>query len=345
MEESYGGDITVLRGGEVRALLANQEASVLEAVRAAYLAHGRGESSLPHSLFLRFPDDERNRIIALPAYLGDGFNVAGVKWVSSFPNVVGQGLDRASAVVILNSPHTGRPQAILEGSVISATRTAASAALAARALHGRERPRVGLFGTGLINFEITRFLLHVFPENEGFVVYDLDRSRAETFRRRCAETFGGLEVEVAGSAEAVLGGSDLVSMATTAVRPHLDTLAACPAGTTVLHISLRDLSPQVILSADNVVDDVDHVCRAQTSVHLAEQQVGGRGFIRCTLAEVLSGAAPARGGGEGLVIFSPFGLGVLDLAVSKLVCELAARQHCGTTIESFLPAPWAGGAK
>lgn len=343
MGENQDGDIMVLRGGEVRALLANQEEAILEAVRAAYLAHGRGASSLPHSLFLRFPDDERNRIIALPAYLGDGFDVAGVKWVSSFPNnVVSQGLDRASAVVILNSPSTGRPQAILEGSVISATRTAASAALAARELHQKERPRVGLFGTGLINFEVTRFLLHVFPETEGFVVYDLDRSRAETFRRRCAETFGGLDVEVAESAEAVLSGSTLVSMATTAVRPHIDSLAACPAGTTVLHVSLRDLSAEVILSADNVVDDVDHVCRAQTSVHLAEQQVGNRDFMRCTLADVLSGAAPARRDEEGLVIFSPFGLGVLDLAVSKLVCDLAARQQYGTTIESFLPTPWAG---
>jgi N-[(2S)-2-amino-2-carboxyethyl]-L-glutamate dehydrogenase len=89
-----------------------------------------------------------------------------------------------------------------------------------------------------------------------------------------------------------------------------------------------------------VVDDVDHVCRAQTSVHLAEQLTGARDFVRCALADILSGRAEARRDARGIVVFSPFGLGILDLAVGKLVRDLALKQNQGTIIRSLLPEPW-----
>src|SRR5229473_6206612 len=155
--EAVNNRILLLSGREVGALLEGQELEIMRIVRLAYEAHARHETALPYSTFLRFPADEKNRVIALPAYLGDSFNVIGIKWISSFPNNIKQHMNRASAVIILNSPQTGRPEAIIEGSIISAKRTGASAALAAQQVHDlRGETRFGLVGTGPINFEVLR---------------------------------------------------------------------------------------------------------------------------------------------------------------------------------------------
>lgn len=333
--------LLILKGNEVFSLLNGQEKPLLDIVERAYIAHAQADSSLPHSTFLRFPDNESNRIIALPAYLGQEFGVAGVKWVSSFPGNIGRGMDRASAVVIMNSSLTGRPEAIIEGSIISAKRTAASAALAAQRLRsGRENNNAGIIGAGLINFEIVKSLLTACPELQTFVVFDLDRARAVQFKNKCLETFEQIEVCVEQDINAVFRNCSLISFATTAAKPYVSDLSACRPDTTILHISLRDLSPEVILSCDNVADDISHVCRASTSLHLAEQLVGHREFVRCNLADILLGSAPGRRDPESIVVFSPFGLGVLDMAVSKYVCELALRREMGTVIEEFSSASW-----
>jgi len=330
------GDILILTEDEVRSLLDGRELELIDTVRAAYEAHARGETSLPQSCFLTFPADRRSRIIALPAYLGGEYDVAGIKWVASFPGNLSLGLNRASAVVILNSAKTGRARAILEGSAISARRTAASAALAAQFLHSDPSvSRIGVIGCGVINFEIIRFLRAVYDRAGSLVIFDVDAQRAQQFAQRCQSIFVGVETRIAASVEEVLSECLLSSFATTALAPHVPDLSCCADGSTILHISLRDISPAAILSADNVVDDIDHVCRAQTSIHLAEQSVGRRDFIRATLPEILIGAPAPRARNSRTCIFSPFGLGILDLAVSNMVYSRALTEQRGNVIEAF----------
>lgn len=335
-------NIVILKGTEVNRLLAAKELDLIDIVRSAYESHAAGKSALPHSTFLRFPESPQNRIIALPAYLSGDFKVAGVKWVSSFPGNLQKGLDRASAALILNSTATGRPVAFIEGSIISAKRTAASAALAAQfLLAGSEINRLGLLGCGLINFEIVRFLLAILPQVKSLIIFDINASRAAHFRKRCLESFELREIDVAAGLNELLSSASLLSFATTASSPHIFDLSVCAPATIILHVSLRDLSPELILSCDNIVDDIDHVCRAETSLHLAEQLTGNRGFIRCSVADIISGKVSARRDEQSVAIFSPFGLGVLDIAVAKHVYDLARRQNIGTVIESFLPSSWA----
>lgn len=330
--------LRILGAEDIRRALDGQEQLVMDEIRAAYETHQLGQTSLPHSSFLRFPQEPRNRIISLPAYLGGPFEVAGLKWIASFPGNHAQNLDRASACMILNSMETGRPYAILEGSIISARRTAASAAVAARYLHSNPRPEeLALVGCGPINFEIAKFLRVVFPSLQRFIVHDTNPERAAAFGKRCREELGVKAVDLYNDPKQVLARVPLVSFATNTGTPHIETLQSCPEGTTILGISLRDLSAQAVLECDNIVDDVDHVVREQTSLHLAEQKTGNRDFIRATLADVTLGQKQGRLDSPRPVLFSPFGLGILDLALGKFVTSRSE----GQIVPNFLPEAWA----
>ncbi|WP_437322040.1 2,3-diaminopropionate biosynthesis protein SbnB [Sorangium sp. So ce385] len=329
----------VLGAHEVASALDGRETEVIEAVSRAYVNHRRGRCSVPHSVFLRFAEDDPNRAIGLPAYLADEEPIAGLKWITSFPGNTARGLDRASAVLVLNSTSTGRPIAVMEASIISARRTAASAALAARTLHAKGETRVGLIGCGLINFEVLRFVRICFPMLEHVALFDIDPAAAQRFARRSSRELPGLTCRTSASAEQVFADAPLVSVATVAGAPHIASLAGLSARSTVLHLSLRDFAPAAIRAVDNVVDDTDHVLRARTSLHLTELEDGNRAFVRCPLADVLTGDAPARVEGRPTV-FSPFGLGILDIAVARLVLEHARSVGEGIEIHGFLPESW-----
>lgn len=328
----------ILTSAQVKQALDGAEPEVLQVVGEAYRLHAQGRTTVPHSVFLRFPEP-RNRIIALPAYLGSDSPVAGIKWISSFPDNVRNGLDRASAAIILNSMVTGRPEALLEGSTISAWRTAASAALAAITL-ACDRPDngVSVIGCGVINFAVLGFLRVALPALDEVAVFDTDPERAQAFAHRCHTRWPELKVTVAGQLAQALSAHRLISLATTALAPHL-TGDGCLPGTLALHLSLRDFTPETILSAVNVVDDADHVCRANTSIYLAEQQVAHRKFIGSSLGEILLAGQPYRRPEDALTVFSPFGLGMLDMAVAALVRQRARARQIGHELPDFLPEP------
>ncbi|WP_406394287.1 2,3-diaminopropionate biosynthesis protein SbnB [Streptomyces sp. NBC_00887] len=329
----------IIKHGEVAGLLAGREKEVIDLVAEAYKRHDEGRTVLPHSVFLRFPDRPRDRIIGLPGYLGGDTEVAGMKWISSFPGNVAAGLQRASAAVLLNSLETGHPEALIEGSLISAMRTAASAALGARMLLGGRRPSgITLIGTGVINREVLRFLAAELPGLDSLAVHDTDMERAKRFTADHARLLPGAKIRHCATLDEALGAHDLVSFATTSASPYTG-LDACPPGTVVLHISLRDLTVPAVLGAHNIVDDPDHVCREQTSPHLAEQHTGGRDFVDASIGALLRGTARLEPEVGKPLVYSPFGLGVLDLALAGFVRDEARKGGIGTRIDGFVPAP------
>jgi ornithine cyclodeaminase len=257
-----------------------------------------------------------------------------VKWISSFPSNLEAGLPRASALIVLNSLETGRAYAVLEGAVISAKRTAASAALAAERLvvDSSSAKSVGIIGCGEINREVLGFLRETLPSINLVRVFDTNFDRARSFRTFCEDRLS-MKVSLAQSITEVLSEGQIISIATTAVTPHIQSLSACPPSTVILHLSLRDLAPETLYAVDNVVDDLDHVCRENTSLDLAAKAVGHKGFIRATIGDILNGVAPPAIDDGRTVVFSPFGLGILDLSLATHVYKAA----CSSGVMNALP--------
>jgi 2,3-diaminopropionate biosynthesis protein SbnB len=326
---------SVISGAQVHEALRGREREIVELVAATYRLHGAGDSVNPPSYFLRFPDRPSDRIIALPASVGGDVRVDGVKWISSFPGNVAAGIPRASAVLILNDHDTGYPFACLESSIISATRTAASAALAADQLsRGRPRPRsIGFVGSGLIARYIHTFLAGTGWSFDEVGVHDLSADSAAGFSGYLNQSGTAGRVRVHDSAEELIRSSDLVVFATVAAQPHVTDVSWFDHDPLVLHVSLRDLAPEILLAATNVVDDVEHCLKANTSPHLVEQLTGNRDFLLGTLDEVMTGRVMVPTGRP--VIFSPFGLGVLDLAVGKYVYDTVASTSDLHIIDDF----------
>src|SRR5258708_5563554 len=151
---------------------------------------------------------------------------------------------RASAVLILNNHDTGYPFACLESSIISATRTAASAAVAADWLsRGRPRPaRVGFFGTGLIARYIHTFLAGTGWTFDEIGVHDLSAEHAAGFRGYL-ENAGPGRITAYEDAEQLIRSSDLVVFATVPGEPHGTDRSWVGHHPGVLHGSLRGLAP------------------------------------------------------------------------------------------------------
>ncbi|WP_329182033.1 2,3-diaminopropionate biosynthesis protein SbnB (plasmid) [Streptomyces decoyicus] len=325
----------VIPGAQVHRVLADHEQRTVDLVESAYRLHGEGDTVNPPSYFLRLSDRPSSRIIALPASIGGDTRVEGLKWISSFPENVDSGIPRASAVLVLNDYDTGYPFACLESSIISAARTAASAALAAdRLTRERGRPRrVGFIGTGLIARHIHTYLAGTDWPFDEIGVYDLSAQHAASFRSYLAERAPGVRITVHGSAEELVRSADLVVLATVASEPHITDPGWFDHHPVVLNISLRDLAPEVLLAAANFVDDIEHCLKANTSPHLTEQLTGSREFIDGTLYDVLVDKVRVPAGRT--VVFSPFGLGVLDLAVGKHVYDRVRESGELGVVEGF----------
>jgi ornithine cyclodeaminase len=238
-------------------------------------------------------------------------------------------------VLILNDHDTGYPFACMEASVISASRTAASAASAADWLsRGRSRPtRVGFFGVGLIARYIHSYLAATGWSFDEIGVHDLSADSAGGFRSYLEQSGTSARVTVHDTAEQLIRSSDLVVFATIAGEPHVSDVSWFDHNPLVLHVSLRDLAPEVLLASTNVVDDVEHCLKANTSPHLAEQLTGNRDFLLGTLADVMAGRVTVPA--DRPVVFSPFGLGVLDLAVGKAVYDEVAAAGELQVVEDF----------
>jgi hypothetical protein len=106
------------------------------------------------------------------------------------------------------------------------------------------------------------------------------------------------------------------SFTTTASDPYLADEKLFAHSPTVLHLSLRDICVNVILASQNIVDDVNHCLKANTSLHLAEMATGNRDFVSASLVDVLD--QKLKLDHDRPRTFSAFWACLLDIAVDNL---------------------------
>ena len=334
MEKNRPSRFTVIPSSVISEIVSSRHREIVDLVDKTYRQFALGKGINPSSRFLLFADNPQNRIIALPAAILDGVGVAGIKWISSFPDNINYGIPRASAVLILNDLKTGFPYACLEGSIISATRTAASAVLGAYWLHNRNRSvaSLGVIGTGLIAKRILEYLFWSGWQIETINSYDLQPEQAKLLNSH-ARQLGCNKTRVCGSYEEVIQQSELIVFATTSSTPYIHDASLFRHNPCVLHISLRDLGIEIIQKANNIVDDVEHCLQANTSLHLAEQACGNRSFVTGDLVQLMKSECTLQAGCTS--IFSPFGMGILDLALGNYVYEMARCDGRVAVVDDF----------
>src|SRR6516162_7016440 len=260
----------VVSGSAVRRIIDDHRWQIFGTVETAYRLHASGNTLNPDSYFLRFPDKPSARIIALPAHLGGTIQKSGIKWISSFPENRADNLARASAVLILNDAVTGYPLACIEASLISATRTAASAALAAE--HISPNPfggNLSVIGTGVIARTTVEWLLFRGWKFRKISLYDVDRKEMKHFSKWLRDQHS-LQADIQVCLDDAIWDSSLVLFATTTLEPYLADERLFAHAPTVIHLSLRDICANVILTSQNIVDDVDHCLKAKPSLHLTQ---------------------------------------------------------------------------
>jgi 2,3-diaminopropionate biosynthesis protein SbnB len=333
-------NLHVITVDTVREILDKYPLELYEIIKNSYILHDQqGDISAPSS-FLFFPHRPESRIIALPAAIKpnqEKFNeISGIKWIASYPNNKLKHLPRASAIIVLNHPDTGFPMVCMEGSLISATRTALSGIVGAEYLYNRNKicPSLGLVGNGFIAKHIIKYLSFLGWKIENIHLYDKVSSSMEELRQHIQLT-GNFKITIHDSVSTLIESCSLVVFTTTEKIPYLNDSNLFKHNPCILHISLRDISPDIILNSINIVDDREHILAANTSVHLAyEKNQKDASFITATIGQIIQKDQTIKKNKP--IIYSPMGLGILDLTVSQFIYDKINKQDL-KNIENFFP--------
>jgi 2,3-diaminopropionate biosynthesis protein SbnB len=312
-------EFLLINGKEISEIIRNNYQQIIQIVSSAYVEHSNGNAINPDTYFLTFPKKPNARISALPAYLAKDVNLAGIKWIASFPDNIKKGIPRASAILLLNDFETGYPIACMEGSIISAARTAASAVLGASIFSSTEyngSQDIAFIGNGIISKYIFDFFIGSGWKFNSINLFDINKTYSYNFLKYI-KNISDLTINICNSLDEACKKSNIIVLATNATKPYINNKNLFSHNPIILNISLRDLDPEIILQGINIVDDIDHCLKADTSLHLASIKSGNRNFVHNMIGRILANNIKIDNKDQ-LVIYSPFGMGILyQVAIYK----------------------------
>lgn len=325
--------LRVLSASAVRASLSMPAA--IDAMRPAFGQLSAGSVDLPLRTVLRVPDGDAT-LLVMPGRCEVPLGLGG-KFVSVFPHNRERTLPLIHAAVLLLSPTTGEPYALLEGTALTAIRTGAASGLATDLLARPDATRVAIIGSGVqarTQLEAVACVRNIEEVN----VYTRTRAHAERFAEEMAGR-GSIpdRVSVRGSAREACARADIVCVATTSSTPVLlaDDIAAGSHVNAVGSYTARmvELEPEMAARARVFVDQ-----RTATMAEAGEIIAAlGRGLIQAgdltELGEVVNGKALGRRDTAEITLFKSVGVATQDLCAAGRAVVEAERMGLGVVID------------
>jgi ornithine cyclodeaminase/alanine dehydrogenase len=286
---------------------------------------GHGRVEMPPKPGIH-PGEGDNFIHAMPAYI-PSMNSAGLKWVSGFPENYKRGLPYITGLLILNDPETGVPLAVMDCEWITAMRTAAATAVAARRLARPESAVLGVLGCGVQGRTNTEALNVHFPL-ERVMAYDVSDKAVSRFTEEITSHFGLQVTPVDSPREAVMGCDLIVTAGPILKKPH----ATIKPGwmDEGAFASLVDFDSYWHPEA---LKQVDKFCTDDIPQLLHYKEVGYFQDIPpifADLGELVAGLKPRRQSAEERNVACNLGLAMDDMATAPTIYKRAVEKGIGT---------------
>ena len=311
-------ELLVISQAEVERLLDLEE--LLEALTTAFIEVTAGRVSVPPRVAARTP---RGLLGVMPGYLpGAGLES---KLVAVFPGNHEHGLPSHLALIALFDEDTGSPLALMDGTYITAARTAAASALSTKLLARREARVLAILGAGVQG----RAHLEALPR-----VRDFHEVRIASRSQAHAEAFASTSASARAMSdfEQAVRGADVVCCCTDASEPILAFEWLEP-GAHVTSVGSNPAGPE--LDADTVVGGrlfVESRVAFSPPPAGSAELVGLDPAIATELGEVLTGAAPGRTADDEITVYKSMGHAAEDAAAARLVYEGALREGAGRRV-------------
>lgn len=317
VSEAWGGDVP----------------GVVDAVEGAFRAYAAGQVILPDKASQVFDRATQNRINCMPSTVR-ALKLAGVKWVSVFPeNPRERGLRNVGGVMVLSSIVDGSTVSVMDASVLTAVRTAAVDALAARYLAKSETRSVALVGTGEQAAFHARLLA---PPGSGVSARVSGRTAAHADSLADALRAEGIDAESFGSDMArAVGGADIVVTAISGQEPVLKA-GWITGGALYCHVGGWEDEYAVPKKADMIVCDNWHALKHRGSPTIArmyEEGLLGDEDVYADLDQIVTGAKPGRASDGQFIYFNAIGLSFVDVSVAAWLLGRARERGLGRAFD------------
>ena len=303
-------------------------AEVVAAVEEGCRLKGEGAVAMPPKMTLAGEGDAFAQ--AMAAWLRGA--EAGVKWVTVVPANRARGREAVNGLLVLSDGESGLPLAVMDAALVTALRTGASVAVAARFLARPDVARVGVLGCGVQGRRAVEALRVVLPGLAVVRCHDPDPEAVAALAAVCEGLTPPLRLEVCGRATEVGCGAGVVVTAITmgAGPPPLDETVLEPGALAVALDYDAAWTPAAMRSCDRFFcDDAAAVVATKAA---GRRLAGVPETIAGDLGDLATGRVPGRRDGQERLFCLNLGMAIEDVVTARLVLGRARERGLGTTL-------------